>query len=389
MSCIRMNTIGGIMLSKKHEMIKKLAREFADTEIAPLAAEMDETEEYSKELREKIKNCKFHCITIPKEYGGCGGDYLSAVIVMEEISRADAASSSETMPNSLTGSPILYFGNEEQKQKYLRGMAEGTLEGAFGITEPGAGSDTSAITTTAVKDGNSYILNGRKCFITHGAICDFITVFAKTDLNARGTSGISAFIVEADWKGFSRGKIENKLGIRSSKTCDIVMEDVRVPEKNLLGREGQGFKICMATLDSGRITVAAQGLGIAQGALDEAIKYTKERVQFGKPISRLQNTQFELADMATRVECGRGLVYSAALLKDAGKNITKVAAMAKYYCGELCNNIAYRSLQLHGGYGFMKDYPIERMYRDARIVSIYEGTSEIQKVVIASNILAG
>lgn len=259
--------------------------------------------------------------------------------------------------------------------------------GAFGITEPGAGSDTASITSTAVKDGNDYILNGRKCFITNGPVCDFITFFAKTDTSAKGVSGISAFIVEAKWKGFSRGKVEDKLGIRGSKTCDIVLENVRVPAENLLGKEGQGFKICMATLDSGRITVAAQGLGIAQGALDEAVKYTKDRVQFGKPISRLQNTQFEIADMATKVECGRQMVYDSAMLKDSGQEITKVAAMAKYYCGELCNDIAYRSLQLHGGYGFIKDYPIERMFRDARIVSIYEGTSEIQKVVIAGHIL--
>jgi len=258
--------------------------------------------------------------------------------------------------------------------------------GSFGITEPGAGSDTASITTTAEKDGDYYILNGRKCFITNGPVCDFITVFAKTDTKARGVSGISAFIVESGWEGFSKGKHENKLGICGSATCDIVFENVRVPKENLLGREGQGFKICMATLDSGRITVASQGLGIAQGALEEAIKFTKERVQFGRPISKFQNTQFEIADMATKVQCGRLLVYDAALKKDQGKPYSKEAAMAKYYCGELCNEIAYRSLQLHGGYGFMKDYPIERMYRDARIVSIYEGTSEIQKIVIAGQI---
>lgn len=212
-------------------------------------------------------------------------------------------------------------------------------------------------------------------------------MFAKTDTKAKGVSGISAFIVEAAWEGFSRGKVEDKLGIRGSKTCDIVLENVRVPKENLLGREGQGFKICMATLDSGRITVASQGLGIAQGALDEAVKFTKERIQFGKPISRLQNTQFEIADMATKIQCGRLLVYDAALKKDSGKPYSQEAAMAKYYCGDLCNDVTYRALQLHGGYGFIKDYDIERMYRDARIVSIYEGTSEIQKVVISGHIL--
>jgi len=374
------------MFEEKHELLRKLAREFAATEIAPLAQEIDQSGEYPEELRRKIIACKFNCITIPEAYGGCGGDTRSNAIVTEEIGKVCASSVSQIMPNSLSGAPLMMFGNEEQKQKYLRGMAEGTMIGSFGITEPGAGSDTASITTTAEKDGDYYILNGRKCFITNGPVCDFITVFAKTDTKARGVSGISAFIVESGWEGFSKGKHENKLGICGSATCDIVFENVRVPKENLLGREGQGFKICMATLDSGRITVASQGLGIAQGALEEAIKFTKERVQFGRPISKFQNTQFEIADMATKVQCGRLLVYDAALKKDQGKPYSKEAAMAKYYCGELCNEIAYRSLQLHGGYGFMKDYPIERMYRDARIVSIYEGTSEIQKIVIAGQI---
>lgn len=375
------------MFEKKHELIRKLAREFAQNEIAPYAQEIDQTGEYPVELKKKIISSKFHCVTIPEQYGGCGGDYKSAAIVTEEIARVCASSVTQIMPNSLSGAPIMLFGNEWQKQKYLRGMAEGTMIGAFGITEPGAGSDTAAIATTAEKDGDFYILNGRKCFITNGPVCDFITVFAKTDTKAKGVSGISAFIVEANWEGFSRGKTEDKLGIRGSKTCDIVLENVRVPKENLLGKEGQGFKICMATLDSGRITVASQGLGIAQGAFDEAVKYTQERVQFGKPLSKLQNTQFEIADMATKIQCGRLLVYDAAHKKDTGRPYTQEAAMAKYYCGDLCNEIAYRSLQLHGGYGFIKDYPIERMYRDARIVSIYEGTSEIQKVVISGMIL--
>ena len=375
------------MFDKTHEQLRKLAREFAVNEIAPHAKEIDQTGQYPEELSKKIIRCKFHCITIPEKYGGCGGDTRSNAIVTEEISRVCAASVSQIMPNSLSGSPLMLFGNEDQKQKYLRGMAEGTMVGAFGITEPGAGSDTAAITTTAETEGDYYILNGRKCFITNGPICDFITVFAKTDTKAKGVGGISAFIVEAAWEGFSRGKVEDKLGIRGSKTCDIVFENVKVPKENLLGREGQGFKICMATLDSGRITVAAQGLGIAQGAFDEAVKFTKERIQFGKPIARLQNTQFEIADMATKIQCARLLVYDAALKKDLGKPYSLQAAMAKYYCGDLCNEVAYRSLQLHGGYGFIKDYDIERMYRDARIVSIYEGTSEIQKVVIAGQIL--
>ena len=375
------------MLSKKHELIRKLAKEFAENELAPFAAQVDETGEYPKELVEKVIRAGFHAITIPKEYGGCGGDTLSSTIVTEEFTKVDASSSSLLMPNSLSGGALMMFGNEDQKQKYLRAMAEGTKVGAFAVTEPGAGSDTSAISTTAEKDGDTYILNGRKCFITQGPNCDFVTVFAKTDLNAKGVKGISAFIVESGWEGFSVGAIEKKRGMHGSPTCDLIFENVRVPKENLLGGEGQGFKICMKTLDSGRITVATQGLGIAQGALDEAVKYVKERVQFGKPIARLQNTQFEIADMATKVECGRQLVYHAAELKDAGQPYSLNAAMAKYYCGDLCNDITYRALQLHGGYGYMKDYPIERMYRDARLVAIYEGTSEIQRVVIANHII--
>lgn len=375
------------MLSKKHEMIRKLAKEFAENEIAPCAAQIDETGVYPKELHDKIIACGFHAITIPREYGGCGGDTVSATIVTEEFTRVDASASSQLMPNSLSGGSLMMFGNEAQKQKYLRALAEGTMTGAFAITEPGAGSDTAAISTTAERDGDYYILNGRKCFITQGPDCDFVTVFAKTDPSAKGVKGISAFIVESAWEGFSRGAVEKKMGMHGSPACDLIFENVRVPKDNLLGKEGQGFKICMATLDSGRITVATQGLGIAQGALDEAVKYVKERVQFGRPISKLQNTQFEIADMATRVECGRQLVYHAAELKDAGLPYSKNAAMAKYYCGDLCNNIAYRALQLHGGYGYMKDYPIERMFRDARLVAIYEGTSEIQRVVIANHVL--
>ena len=260
------------MLSKKHEMIRKLAREFAENEIAPYAAQIDETGVYPKELHDKIIACGFHAVTIPKEYGGCGGDTVSATIVTEEFTRVDASASSQLMPNSLSGGSLMLFGNEAQKQKYLRALAEGTMTGAFAITEPGAGSDTAAITTTAEKDGDYYILNGRKCFITQGPDCDFVTVFAKTDPSAKGVKGISAFIVESAWEGFSRGAVEKKMGMHGSPTCDLIFENVRVPKENLLGKEGQGFKICMTTLDSGRITVATQGLGIAQGALDEAIK---------------------------------------------------------------------------------------------------------------------
>ena len=375
------------MLEKKHEMIRKLARNFAVNEIAPLANDIDKTGEHPEELRNKIIRYKFHCITIPKEYGGAGGDCRSACIVTEEFSRFCPSTSTILMPNSLSSAPILYFGNEQQKRKYLSALVDGSKVGAFGLTEPDAGSDVSAIMATAELDGNEYVLNGRKTFITNGPICDFITILAKTDTSARGVRGMSAFIVEADMAGFSRGKTEEKLGIHGSPTSDIILENVRVPKENLLGKEGQGYAVCLATLDSGRVTVAAQGLGIAQGALDEAIRYTQERIQFGKTIASFQNTQFEIADMATKVQCGRLLVYDSAYRQDMGENITTQASMAKYYCGELCNDVAYRSLQLHGGYGFMREYPIERLFRDARIMSIYEGTSEIQKVIIAGKLL--
>lgn len=375
------------MLEKKHEMIRKLAREFAEKEIAPHAVEADKTGEYPKELIDKLAKYKFTGITLPKEYGGAGGDYRSLAIVMEEFARVDASITSYIMANSLSGAPYLYYGTEEQKHKYLKPMALGQKIGAFGLTEPGAGSDVSAITTTAEVDGDDYIINGRKCFITMGAVCDYIIVFCKTDLDVKPTRGISAIIVESDKKGFSTGKIEDKMGIRASKTSDVVFDNVRVPRKNLLGKEGEGFKLAMSILDAGRITVASQALGLAQGALDEAIKYTKERIQFGKPISKLQNTQFQIADMDTKVETARALIYQTAEKYDKKiGNITREAAMCKYYAGEIANQVAYQSLQLHGGYGFMKEYAIERIYRDARIMTIYEGTSEIQKIVI-SNIL--
>ena len=376
-------------LTREQEMVRKMYREFAENEVKPLAEELDEEERFPMETVEKMGKLGMMGIYFPKKYGGAGGDVLSYAMCVEELSKVCGTTGVIVSAHtSLCCAPIYEHGTEEQKMKYLPDLLSGKKIGAFGLTEPNAGTDASGQQTTAVKNENGdYVLNGSKCFITNGPCCDFVTVFAKTDVNARGVKGISAFIVESAWEGFSTGAVENKMGMHGSPTCDLIFENVRVPKENLLGGEGQGFKICMATLDSGRITVATQGLGIAQGALDEAVKYVKERVQFGKPIAKLQNTQFEIADMATRVECGRQLVYNAARLKDAGQPYSKNAAMAKYYCGDLCNNIAYRSLQLHGGYGYMKDYPIERMFRDARLVAIYEGTSEIQRVVIANHIL--
>ena len=377
------------MFEKKHEMLRKLAREFAEKELEPIAADAEKEGAYPKELWEKVAKYGFTGITIPEAYGGCGGDYKSLAIVVEEFCKKDAAASSLIMSNSLSGAPYLYYGTEEQKQKYLRPMVEGKTIGAFALTEPGAGSDSGATQTTCLWDEEQgcYILNGRKCFITMGPLCDYAVVFAKSNLEAKGTRGISAFIVEANWEGFSRGKTEEKMGMHASVTSDLVFNNVKVPKENLLGREGQGFKIAMGILDAGRVTVASQGLGIAAGCLDLAIQYSKERVQFGKPIAKLQDVAFKIADMATEVEATRLLVYDTADKLDKKQKVTVQAAMAKYKAGELCNQVAYKALQIHGGYGYMQDYAIERMTRAARLVSIYEGTSEIQKLVISGNLL--
>lgn len=376
-----------MLFNKEKELLRKAVRDFVSRELATLPEEIDKTGEMPRELLDKMAKTKYTSVTVPEEYGGAGSDYVSYAIIMEELSRRCASTGTyATAASSLVSLPILNYGTEEQKQKYLRGIASGEMIGAFGLTEPGAGSDASAQQTTAELDGDYYILNGRKTFITNAPICDVAIVIAVTD-RSKGLKGTSAFIVESKWEGFSVGAHEDKMGIRGTQTSDLIFENVKVPKENLLGKEGIGFKIAMNTLDAGRIGVAAQALGIAQGALDEAIKYTKERVQFGKTLSKFQNTQFTLADMETKVNAARWLVYDAAEKKDAGVNMTKESAMAKYYAAEIANEVAYKALQLHGGYGFIKDYPIERIYRDARIMSIYEGTSEVQKMVISSSIL--
>ncbi|EQK44960.1 MULTISPECIES: putative isocaproyl-CoA dehydrogenase AcdB [Paraclostridium] len=376
-----------MLFNKEKELLRKAVRDFVSRELATLPEEIDKTGEMPRELLDKMAKTKYTSVTVPEEYGGAGSDYVSYAIIMEELSRRCASTGTyATAASSLVSLPILNYGTEEQKQKYLRGIASGEMIGAFGLTEPGAGSDASAQQTTAELDGDYYILNGRKTFITNAPICDVAIVIAVTD-RSKGLKGTSAFIVESKWEGFSHGAHEDKMGIRGTQTSDLIFENVKVPKENLLGKEGIGFKIAMNTLDAGRIGVAAQALGIAQGALDEAIKYTKERVQFGKTLSKFQNTQFTLADMETKVNAARWLVYDAAEKKDAGVNMTKESAMAKYYAAEIANEVAYKALQLHGGYGFIKDYPIERIYRDARIMSIYEGTSEVQKMVISSSIL--
>ena len=376
-----------MLFKKEHELLRKSVRDFVDRELKDIPEEVDTEGKLPKELLQKLAQYKFISPVIPKEYGGAGADYVSYCIIMEEISKRCASTGTFiTAGASLVALPLLNFGTDEQKEKYLKPLAKGEYIGSFGLTEPGAGSDAGAGQTTAVLEGDHYILNGRKTFITNAPICDFAIVTAMTE-KGKGSRGISAFIVESKWDGFSTGAHENKMGIRGTETADLIFENVKVPKENLIGKEGKGFKIALNTLDVGRIGVAAQALGIAQGALDEAVKYVKERVQFGRPLAKFQNTQFTIADMETKVQAARWLVYDAAEKKDNGINPGGESAMAKYYAAEIANEVAYKALQLHGGYGFMKDYPIERMYRDARITSIYEGTSQVQQMVIAAKAL--
>ena len=373
-----------MIFKREHELLRKTVRDFVAREMATYPDQVDETGKIPEEVIEKLVKHKFVSPIIPKEYGGAGADYVSYSIIMEEISRRCASTGTYiTATASLVALPIVNFGTPAQKEKYLRPLAEGKLRGCFALTEPGAGSDAGAGQTIAEDKGDHYVLNGRKCFITNAPFADFAIVSAMTD-KSKGTKGISTFIVESKWEGFSTGAHENKMGIRGTQTSDIILENVKVPKENLLGKEGRGFNIMLNTLDYGRIGVAAQALGVAQGALDEATKYVQERVQFNRTLSKFQNTQFTIADMATKVQAGRLLVYNAALKKDSGGVPGLESAMAKYYCAEIANEVAYKALQLHGGYGFIKDYPIERIYRDARIMSIYEGTSQVQQMVISS-----
>ncbi len=378
-------------LKLEHQMVKKSIRDFCQVELydTDLAKEMDqENRPMPEEFMKKLARYKYNSVIVPKEYGGAGADYMSYAIIMEELSRADCSSGTFlTAGASLVALPLVNFGTPEQKEKYLKPLALGTQIGAFGLTEPGAGSDAGATATTAELDGDYYILNGRKCWITNAPFCDFAIVSAVTEKGKGTHGGISTFIVETKWDGVTRGAHENKMGIRGTRTSDLIFNDVKVPKENMLGKLGAGFKVMMNTLESGRIGVAAQAVGVAQSALDEAIKYTQERVQFGKPIAKFQNTQFTIAEMATKVEAARLLVYSAAMDKDSGKNPGLASSMAKYYAAEVANEVAYKALQLHGGYGYVKDYRIERIYRDARILPIYEGTSQVQQMVIAAHVI--
>lgn len=373
-------------LSKQQELMRQLMREFAINEVKPLAAQIDEEERFPSETVQKMAKCGMMGINIPVQYGGAGADSLSYTIAVEELSKVCATTgiilSAHT---SLTAQPIYKYGSEAQKQKYLIPIAKGEKLGAFALTEPNAGTDSAAQQTTAVLDGDNYILNGSKCFITNGGYADVFIVFAMTD-KSKGNKGISAFIVERGFPGFSIGKIEHKMGIRASSTAELIFENCVVPKENLLGELNRGFKIAMATLDGGRVGVAAQALGIAQGAFDETVRYMKERVQFRKPIAQFQGLQWMMADMLCNIEASRLLVYRAAIAEDSGKPFSTEAAIAKLTAANTAMDTTTKCVQLHGGYGYSREYPLERMMRDAKITEIYEGTSQVQKMVISGNI---
>ena len=374
-------------LTKEQELVRQMVRDFAVNEVKPIAAEIDVTERFPMENVKKMGELGMMGIPFPTEFGGAGGDVLSYILAVEELSKVCATTgvilSAHT---SLCASLINENGTPAQKEKYLRDLCTGNKIGAFGLTEPGAGTDAAGQQTTAVLDGDNYILNGSKIFITNGGVADTFIVFAMTD-KSKGTKGISAFIVEKGFQGFSIGKKEDKLGIRASSTTELIFENCVVPKENLIGREGKGFGIAMKTLDGGRIGIAAQALGIAEGALEEAIKYMKERKQFGRPISAFQGLQWMVAEMSTKIEAARFLVYKAAWLKENKQPYSVDAARAKLYAAEVAMDVTTKAVQLFGGYGYTKEYPVERMMRDAKITEIYEGTSEVQKMVISGSLL--
>ncbi len=378
-------------LRKEHEMARTLFREFAEKEVKPLAQEVDETEEFPRETAAKMAKNGFLGIPVPKEYGGQGCDPLTYVMCVEELSKVCGTTGVIVSAHtSLCCDPIMTFGTEEQKQKYLVPLAKGEKLGAFGLTEPGAGTDAQGQQTKAVLDGDEYVINGSKIFITNGKEADVYVIFAVTGViekRGRKIKEISSFIVEKGTPGFSFGTKEKKMGIRGSSTYELIFTDCRVPKENLLGKIGQGFKIAMHTLDGGRIGIAAQALGIAEGALDRTIAYTKERKQFGKSIAAQQNTQFQLADMATKVQAAQLLVYKAAMAKATQKEYGFEAAQAKLYAAEVAMEVTTKAVQLHGGYGYTREYDVERMMRDAKITEIYEGTSEVQRMVISAALL--
>jgi butyryl-CoA dehydrogenase len=374
-------------LTKKEELFLQMIREFAENEVKPLAAEIDEEERFPMETVEKMRKIGLMGIPVPVEYGGQGGTNQMYTMAVEELSRVCATTGVIVSAHtSLCMAPIMENGTEEQKKKYLPKLASGEWIGAFGLTEPNAGTDAAMQQTMAEDKGDKWILNGSKIFITNAGYADVYIIIAMTD-KSLGTKGISAFIVEKGMKGFSIGKKEKKMGIRGSATCELIFENCEVPKENLLGKMGKGFNIAMKTLDGGRIGIASQALGIAQGAMDETVKYVKERKQFGRTIGQFQNTQFQLANLETKINAARFLVRSAAYKKDSGLPYSKDAAMAKLYCAETAMEVTTKAIQFHGGYGYTREYPVERMFRDAKITEIYEGTSEVQRMVIAAHLL--
>ena len=380
------------MLDKKHEMARTLFKEFAEKEVKPLAQEVDETEVFPRGTVEKMAKAGFLGIPVPKEYGGQGCDPLTYAMCVEELSKVCGTTGVIVSAHtSLCCDPIQTYGTEEQKQKYLVPLAKGEKLGAFGLTEPGAGTDAQGQQTKAVLDGDEWVLNGSKIFITNGKEADIYVIFAVTsvvtDAKGRSKKMISAFIVEKGTPGFTFGTKEKKMGIRGSSTYELIFTDCRIPKENLLGQEGKGFGIAMHTLDGGRIGIAAQALGLAEGALERTIEYVKERKQFGRAIGAFQNTQFQIADMATKVQAAQYMVYRAAMAKATQKTYTVEAAQAKLYAAEFAMEVTTKAVQLHGGYGYIREYDVERMMRDAKITEIYEGTSEVQRMVISSALL--
>jgi alkylation response protein AidB-like acyl-CoA dehydrogenase len=372
-------------LTKEQSLVVQSVRAFAENEVKPIAAEADQTGVFPMEQYKEMGKMGLLGIPFSRDYSGAGGDYLSYILAVEEISKVDGSLGiSYSVQTSLCMGAINAFGNEEQKKKYLPDLCTGKAIGSFGLTEPNAGTDASGVQTVAKKDGDHYILNGQKCFITNSPIADTFVIFAMTD-RSKGTKGISAFIVEKAYEGVSIGKIEDKMGIRSSQVGEVVMEDVRVPAENLLGKEGKGFGMAMKTLDGGRIGVAAQALGIAEGALEETINYMKERKQFGKQLYKFQYLSFRMADLKARIEQARFLVYKAAMDKNNGKPYSVSAALAKMTASDCAMYVTTNCVQMLGGYGFIKDYPVERMMRDAKITQIYEGTNEVQRMVISGD----
>ena len=375
-------------LTEEQLEMQQMFRDFAQKEVAPKAIQVDETHEFPADTVAKMQEMGMLGIPFSEEYGGTGMDTLTYVLAVEELSKVCATTGVIVSAHtSLGADSICKFGTEEQKQKYLVPLASGQALGAFALTEPDAGTDAAGQKTVAVLDGDHYVLNGSKIFITNAGYADYYVVFAMTD-KSQGTKGISAFIVEKGFEGFTLGTKEKKMGIHGSSTYELVFNNVKVPKENLLGQEGKGFKIAMQTLDGGRIGIAAQALGIAEGALDRTVKYVKERAQFGKPIAKFQNTQFVLADLKARIEAARWLVYKAAVTKDNGESYGLDAATAKLFAAETAMAVTTKCVQLHGGYGYTQEYEVERMMRDAKITEIYEGTSEVMRMVISGNLLA-